>query len=58
MKDESGNCVPCSAAEGYTLPFFKKDGIGYCTEICGDGLNLGQYECDDGNKNDGDGCSK
>lgn len=28
-----------------------------CTEICGDGLNLGQYGCDDGNKEDGDGCS-
>jgi len=26
-------------------------------EICGDGLNLGQNECDDGNKVDGDGCS-
>jgi hypothetical protein len=22
---------------------------GVCTEICGDGMNLGQYECDDGN---------
>ena len=28
-----------------------------CSEICGDGLNLGQYECDDGNLVDGDGCS-
>ena len=26
-------------------------------EICGDGLNLGFVECDDGNTNDGDGCS-
>ena len=26
-------------------------------EICGDGLNLGNYECDDGNNFDGDGCS-
>ena len=26
-------------------------------EICGDGINLGQLECDDGNKKDGDGCS-
>ena len=26
-------------------------------EICGDGLNLGSVECDDGNNNDGDGCS-
>lgn len=26
-------------------------------ETCGDGLNLGQYECDDGNLINGDGCS-
>ncbi len=30
-----------------------------CTEICGDGLNMGgQLECDDGDRIDGDGCSK
>jgi cysteine-rich repeat protein len=27
-----------------------------CSEICGDGINLG-LPCDDGNLNDGDGCS-
>ena len=27
-------------------------------EICGDGRNLGQFECDDGNNRDGDGCSR
>lgn len=26
-------------------------------EICGDGIKLGQVDCDDGNKKDGDGCS-
>ena len=26
-------------------------------EICGDGVNLGQVECDDGNKINNDGCS-
>lgn len=26
-------------------------------EVCGDGLSLGENECDDGNVNDGDGCS-
>ena len=26
-------------------------------EVCGDGVNLGTVECDDGNKLDGDGCS-
>jgi cysteine-rich repeat protein len=28
-----------------------------CVERCGDGLNFGMLECDDGNKIDGDGCS-
>ena len=28
-----------------------------CTEICGDGFNMGEFECDDGNTADGDGCS-
>lgn len=26
--------------------------------MCGDGLDFGEYECDDGNLKDGDGCSK
>jgi|LauGreDrversion4_2_1035121.scaffolds.fasta_scaffold35030_4 cysteine-rich repeat protein len=30
---------------------------GQCNEICGDGLNFGLNECDDGNMVDGDGCS-
>eukprot|EP00826_Nyctotherus_ovalis_P037999 TRINITY_DN3520_c0_g1_i10.p1 TRINITY_DN3520_c0_g1~~TRINITY_DN3520_c0_g1_i10.p1 ORF type:complete len:539 (+),score=102.67 TRINITY_DN3520_c0_g1_i10:155-1771(+) len=29
----------------------------YSVERCGDGINLRQYECDDGNLDDGDGCS-
>ena len=29
----------------------------HCIEICGDGINLGQVECDDGNNLNGDGCS-
>ena len=28
-----------------------------CVEICGDGFLLSRYECDDGNLDDGDGCS-
>ena len=27
-----------------------------CTELCGDGINYGEHECDDGNNIDGDGC--
>jgi cysteine-rich repeat protein len=30
---------------------------GECVEKCGDGLNFGMLECDDGNNMDGDGCS-
>ena len=30
---------------------------GECEEICGDGLDYGFNECEDGNKEDGDGCS-
>ena len=28
-----------------------------CQEICGDGFNYGQVQCDDGNNINGDGCS-
>jgi cysteine-rich repeat protein len=31
--------------------------VGECEEICGDGLNYGINECDDGNLESGDGCS-
>lgn len=30
---------------------------GNCREVCGDGINMGQFECDDGNNVNGDGCS-
>jgi len=47
-------CKGCGeVSQGYKLNLMNK-----CEEICGDGLNLGQYECDDGNNNDGDGCDK
>lgn len=28
-----------------------------CKELCGDGIDLGLNECEDGNEEDGDGCS-
>lgn len=31
---------------------------GECVEKCGDGLNFGLLQCDDGNSIDGDGCSR
>ena len=48
-------CQSCKDANsGYTES--ENEELG-CVEICGDGKNLGQYECDDGNNKDGDGCS-
>jgi len=35
--------------------FYKECDI--CYEICGDGFNMYQYECDDGNLNNYDGCN-
>lgn len=48
-----GYCYNCSATPGLYL---LRDGN--CGEICGDGLNImNSTECDDGNNENGDGCS-
>ena len=50
----------CLDIEGYDYPWTANSfvpGGGVCTEICGDGLNFGNFECDDGNNRNGDGCS-
>ena len=50
-------CYNCEKLTGYytrTNPLTRQK---ECSEICGDGLNLGEHECDDGNLLDGDGCS-
>jgi cysteine-rich repeat protein len=31
--------------------------INWCDEVCGDGVNMGIKECDDGNTDPGDGCN-
>ena len=50
------SCIPCSQLLGLE---FKPNPDEGCQEICGDGLNLGfTYECDDGNRKNGDGCSE
>ena len=36
---------------------YKINDFGVCQEICGDGINLGKFECDDGNLENGDGWS-
>ena len=48
---QNGVCVACSTVTGYHL-----DQTGDCNEICGDGLLI-KYQCDDGNRRNGDGCS-
>lgn len=48
-------CVHCSAITGFESSYFDPE---VCIEICGDGLNYGEYECDDGNNLNGDGCDK
>jgi len=50
----SYSCKKCSEISGFTV---MKNDSSKCVEICGDGFNLGYYECDDGNLIDGDGCS-
>ena len=48
-----GSCVYCNATTGMELVESEQDFE--CKEICGDGIILGFYECDDGNKQNGDG---
>ena len=50
-------CIPCEDITGYYTTQNSLTKANECTEICGDGLNLGEYQCDDGNLKDGDGCS-
>lgn len=50
-EDGLGSCV----SNPTCLNGFNYNGV-YCQEICGDGL-LFDYDCDDGNNIDGDGCS-
>ena len=50
-------CNKCESLKGYytiSNPLAREK---ECSEICGDGLNLGEFECDDGNLENGDGCS-
>jgi len=46
----------CKSCEEHIIGS-KTGSKGDCIEICGDGLNIGLNECDDGNTNDGDGCN-
>ena len=50
-------CIRCEDIKGYYTTENNLTKSKECKEICGDGLNLGEYQCDDGNQIDGDGCS-
>ena len=63
------DCSPCKGNYTYDLVLHQcksceemKSGLrsvgdGSCEEICGDAINLGLLPCEDGNLDDGDGCS-
>ena len=57
IDDSQVKCVPCEDITGYYTTENPLSKTKECREICGDGLNLGEYQCDDGNIIDGDGCS-
>ncbi|KRW99950.1 Insulin-like growth factor binding protein, N-terminal [Pseudocohnilembus persalinus] len=56
-----GACYTCDTFTGYISdPNFKGTvtAVSDCLEICGDGIRVSiDYECDDGNNQDGDGCN-
>jgi cysteine-rich repeat protein len=52
-----GDCLDSLLAGGNTCPGFGFVGFGGCPNVCGDGRTKGAEICDDGNANDGDGCS-
>eukprot|EP01022_Parablepharisma_sp_SALTPOND_P000759 TRINITY_DN104_c0_g1_i1.p1 TRINITY_DN104_c0_g1~~TRINITY_DN104_c0_g1_i1.p1 ORF type:complete len:558 (-),score=49.25 TRINITY_DN104_c0_g1_i1:6073-7746(-) len=52
---KNGSNVKCLSCADIGPGLYFSEGT--CKEICGDGINSGQYECDDGNLFNGDGCS-
>lgn len=49
------DCAKISKVDSRYTDTYDSD-INGCVEVCGDGYNLGQFECDDGNIKDKDGC--
>ena len=47
----------CTKEKGFTCTTGSATAPSVCTEACGDGLDMGINECDDGNTVSGDGCS-
>ena len=49
--------TPGTCTHWDSVPGFQINDFGVWVEDWGDGINYGEYECDDGNLDDGDGCS-
>ena len=58
INSKQSHCITCEDILGFKTKLNSITNKKSCTEICGDGLNMGEHECDDGNDVDGDGCSK
>jgi len=56
MPTEIQNQIACLSCEEVS-PGFTSGEDGKCHEKCGDGKNLGELKCDDGNLLNGDGCN-
>ena len=55
LDNTTDSCKTCSEIN----PGLKYDALlDSCVEVCGKGYNLGQFECDDGNTLNGDGCNQ
>lgn len=48
-------CFKCNEITGFESSVQNQ---GLCIEICGDGLDYKEYECDDGNRDNLDGCDE
>jgi len=56
LLNQTTNLMQCISCQELN-PGFYTTIDGKCAEICGDGINLGQVECDDGNRINNDGCN-
>jgi hypothetical protein len=55
MNSGDGCSASCKVEPGWRCGGGTRTKPDSCTEVCGDGLNLGRYQCDDGNSKYGDG---
>lgn len=53
--DGDGCSSTCEVEDGWICSTYPHDQPSVCFEVCGNGINNGQLECDDGNLRWGDG---